>query len=237
MKISLLSLVLIFNTLFAQAQILKPSKWSYSLSKQEVKTGGTVDLIFRVSIDDEWYLYSSDFDPKLDAPHTEFTFTPDASYQLVGKLKAIGAKEKFDDIWDGNIKYFTKTAEFRQTVKILKSNPVIGGTVDGQVCSNTNGKCIKVDEEFTFTGLKVLTGDTPIDNKVDPPIKKDKKVTAPQKETGAKDPVNNDTYVFSARLTELEKQKKKLISRDAQGKDETIEYLKAYLRKNGGNKK
>jgi hypothetical protein len=237
MKISLLSLVLILNSLFAQAQILRPAKWSYTLSKQEVKIGGTVELIIHVSIDDEWYLYSSDFNPKLDAPHTIITFTPDASYQLVGKLRAIGAKEKFDDIWDGNIKYFTKTAEFRQTVKILKINPVIGGTVDGQVCSNSNGKCIKVDEEFNFTGLKVLASDLPVDNKVQPPVKKDTKIAAPQKEPEAKDRANDDTYVFSPRLTELEKQKKNLISKDAQGKDETIEYLKAYLRKNGGNKK
>jgi hypothetical protein len=236
MKIRLLFLVLILNSFSAAyAQILKPAKWTYSVSKQEVKVGSTVELIFHVNLDDEWYLYSCDFDPKLDAPHATFTFSPDPCYQLVGKFKAIGAKEKFDEIWEGNIKYFTKTAEFRQTVKILKSDPVIAGTVDGQVCSNSSGKCIRVNEEFSFKGIKVLTAGLPKDNI--PSIKNKPREVVPQKEdqTKSKDKEDKDRYVFSKRLTELEKQKEKLIRKDAQGKDETIEFLKAYVRMNGGN--
>jgi hypothetical protein len=239
MKIRFLCLFLILNSYLAYSQILKPAKWSYSMSKNEVKTGATLELIFHVNIDEEWYLYSTDFDPKLDAPHATFTFVPDASYELVGKLRAIGAKEKFDEIWDGKIKYFTKTAEFRQTVKILKSNPVVSGDIDGQVCSNSSGKCVRVNEAFTFNGLKVLAAEIPID--IQPAIIKKnpkEKMIAPKGNPvpdTSKD--NKDNYVFSSRLTELEQQKESLIKRNGQGKDETIEYLKAYLRKNGGNKK
>jgi thiol:disulfide interchange protein DsbD len=244
MKIRLIGLVLILHSFLADAQILKPAKWTYSLSKTEVKAGSTVELIFHVTIEDEWYLYSTDFDPKLDAPHTEFTFNPDPSYQLVGKLRAIGSKEKFDEIWGGNIKYFIKTAEFRQTIKVLNENPVLAGTIDGQVCSNTNGKCIRVDEEFNFTGLKVLPADVPVNIKKIPvketPVKNilDTKEMEGQNDHRKNDPKENKTpYVYSARLTELENQKQALIKKDAQGKDKTIESLKAYLRKNKGKKK
>ena len=137
------------------AQILQPAKWSYSTSKPEVKAGEELDLIFSVKIDPDWYLYSTDFDPNLGPMVTEFKFKPDASYQLVGGIKPVNPKKKFDDIWGGEYTYFTKTAEFRQKVKVLQPNPVIKGTYTYQVCTDADGKCIPFDEDFSFSGIKV----------------------------------------------------------------------------------
>ncbi len=140
------------------AQILQPAKWNYEVSKKEVKAGETVELIFTATITKDWYLYSSDFDPDLGPMVTTFAFTPHDSYQPVGKVQPVKPKKKYDDIWEGEYTYFTGKGEFRQTVKILKANPKIAGSIEYQVCSEIDGKCIPNTEEFTFTNIKVVAG-------------------------------------------------------------------------------
>jgi thiol:disulfide interchange protein DsbD len=139
-----------------QAQILEPAKWEYDISKSAVQIGDEVDLIFKAIIDPDWYLYSSEFDdPDLGPMLTEFTFDPNTSYELVGNIVPVNPSTKYDDIWEGEIKYFKGTGEFRQKVKITGENPVISGGYSYQVCSDVDGKCIPFDDEFTFDQIKV----------------------------------------------------------------------------------
>ncbi len=145
-------------------QILHPANWEHNFSKGEVTVGDQVDLIFEITIDPKWYLYSSDFDPELGPKVTEFQFLADDSYQLVGGVRPIDAKESYDEIFEGNYTYFKGKGEFRQTVKILKANPIISGSYDYQVCSDIDGKCIPFDEDFTFKELKVITTNIPEGN-------------------------------------------------------------------------
>ena len=140
------------------AQILHPANWELKFSQEEVAIGDQVDLIFAVTIDPKWYLYSSDFDPELGPKVTEFNFIAHESYQLVGGVQPVDPKQAYDEIFEGNYTYFKGTGEFRQTVKILSSNPVISGNYDYQVCSDIDGKCIPFDEDFQFEGLRVLAG-------------------------------------------------------------------------------
>ena len=149
-------ILLLFSFLFlsigASAQVLQPAHWKQVLSQAEATEGDTVELIFRVKIDSDWYLYSSDFDPELGPMVTTFTFVPSEQYTLVGDIQPIGAKEKYDDLWEGNYTYFTEEAEFRQTVRILEAAiDSIQGSYEYQVCSDVTGQCIPFNDEFTFT--------------------------------------------------------------------------------------
>ncbi len=137
------------------AQILEPAKWSYNVSKKEVKQGDEVELIFKAAIDPDWYLYSSDFDPDLGPRITEFTFEPNSTYTLVGTIIPINPSRKYEEIWEGEVSYFKGVGEFRQKVKILSENPVIRGSYSYQVCSDVDGKCIPFDEEFAFNDFIV----------------------------------------------------------------------------------
>lgn len=137
------------------AQVQRHATWTHSVSKNEVKVGETVDLIFKATITPGWYLYSSDFDPDLGPTLTEITLTPDASFEKMGKLKPINSKKKFEEVWQGNVTYFMGKAEFRQTVRILKENPVIKAAANYQTCSEISGLCVLGDNDFVFTGLKV----------------------------------------------------------------------------------
>lgn len=147
----------------ALAQIQKHAHWTYTFSKNDVKQGETVDLIFTAILDKDWYLYSSDFDPDLGPMLTSFAFTPNKSFSLVGKLKPQNPKTKYEEIWGGNVKFFDEKAVFKQTIKILTDKPVIKGSSEYQTCSHTSGLCVAGNDDFEFNGLKVVasTGAVP----------------------------------------------------------------------------
>ncbi|MFC6997495.1 protein-disulfide reductase DsbD family protein [Rufibacter roseus] len=157
----LLLLPLFFLLITAQGQILKPATWSYEASAKEVKVGEEVELIFNVKIIPNWYLYSSDFDPDLGPIVTSFTFQKHPSYALVGKIKPVNPKKKYDDLWGGEYTYFTKTAQFRQRVKVLQQNLVVKGSYEYQVCSEVTGQCIPGEGDFSFNQINVLPGAAP----------------------------------------------------------------------------
>lgn len=154
-------MLLVLLTAFgAWAQIQQHDSWSYEVSKKEVKTGETVDLIFKVSIDANWYMYSSDFSPEVGPTVTTFQFTKDPSYQLMGGIKAIKPKVKYDSIFEGTVKYFVGTATFRQTVKVLQPKLNIKGSANFQVCSEVSGQCIPGDVDFSFDNKLIKVSKT-----------------------------------------------------------------------------
>ena len=132
----LLIQVLFWYPIMVSGQILNPATWSYQVSKDEVQKGDVVELIFRIKL--------------------EINFEPHKSYELVGELIPLNAKEKYDNILDATYRYMDEQAAFKQKVKILSEHPVIKGDYTYLVCSIADGKCIPGDDEFEFTGLTVL---------------------------------------------------------------------------------
>ncbi|MCI0751162.1 MAG: thioredoxin family protein [Flammeovirgaceae bacterium] len=150
--------ILSFQSL--NAQILQPAKWSASASASNVKLGDELEIIFNVKIDPTWYLYSTEF-PCEDGPlKTEFIFKEDPSYQLVGKVVPINPVDKYDEIFECDVKVFKKTAEFRQRIKVLSKDLTIAGEYNYQVCTEVDGKCIPGDGEFLVNNVEV-TGKAP----------------------------------------------------------------------------
>lgn len=135
----------------SQAQILEPAKWHYSLSRDKVAVGDEIELIFRVSLDKTWYIYSSGFKSDEFGPlPTQFEFEPHASYQLIGDIVPVGVKEKKDELLGLTLQYMDEDPVFRQKVRVLSSNPLIKGTYEYQVCTLVDGKCIPGDGAFEF---------------------------------------------------------------------------------------
>ncbi|MEM9391829.1 MAG: disulfide bond formation protein DsbD, partial [Bacteroidota bacterium] len=77
-------LIFLLSTFSVFGQVLEPSSWKHEVSKPEVAVGEEITLVFTATIDKDWYLYSSDFDPDCGPMVTTFTFNEDASYELVG---------------------------------------------------------------------------------------------------------------------------------------------------------
>lgn len=208
-------LVFCLLSLLSQAENLDPVKWSFSLSSKEIHIGDTIEIVATAAIIPDWYLYSNDFDPNLGPTITEFTFTADKGYAVLGKPKAIKPKKKYDPIWEGDVTYFVDHAEFRQKIIILNAAPKIIMSVDFQTC--TEGKCVPGEAEFEFVGLTIL------------PARKIVKTSTTATPVPAPD--NVPAAEEKASLKTLEAEKAKLIQRDAKGNDVSVDYLKSFVKK------
>jgi thiol:disulfide interchange protein len=152
------SLLFLLIGFLASGQVLTPAKWTFTVSNSTPKTGDEIELIFRATIQKNWYLYSNEF-PCEDGPtKTSFTFKPNAGYQLVGGVKAVNPIDKHDSAFECDVRIFKGEGEFRQKIKVLKSELTITGEYEYQVCSDIDGKCIPFGEEFTFGKIKAQGG-------------------------------------------------------------------------------
>lgn len=141
---------------FVNGQILTPVTWQIELSETNVKVGQEIDIIFKATVDDAWYLYASDFDPDCGPIVAEVEFADAQNFQPVGDLKSINSLPKHEEIFGCDVKVFKKQGEFRQRVKVTGSPLTISGAFAGQVCSSdVEGKCINIEEDFSFMNVSV----------------------------------------------------------------------------------
>ncbi len=147
------------------AQKVTPAKWSWALSKPNPAVGETVDIVFTLKMDKTWHHYASDFDPKVGPIVSTIKLKSNDSFEALGALKSINSKKKHDDIFDGDVAYFEGKGEMRQSIKILKENPVIEGQYDGQVCSDVTGQCVPVKGAFKIEAKTGATTDATVKKK------------------------------------------------------------------------
>ncbi|HLP64651.1 protein-disulfide reductase DsbD family protein [Flavobacterium sp.] len=129
------------------AQVLDPVKWK---TRVEKKSDTELVLIMDAKIDNGWHFYSQ-YTPDGGALPAVFTFKDSkGNYQLVGKTTEGKYEKHYNDVFEVDEYFFTKSAQFKQTIKVL--NPklkTIKAELDGQTC--IDGKCIQEFEAFTFT--------------------------------------------------------------------------------------
>ncbi len=134
----------------APGGILTPASWEFFISSPTPKAGDEIDLVFVATIDKNWYLYSSDVDLVPGPIPASFSFENNETFDLIGEIVPVGAGKKYDEIFEGEVTYFSGTAEFRQTVRILRDDFSVSGVLEYQVCSDLDGKCIPFEEDFRF---------------------------------------------------------------------------------------
>lgn len=163
MKKVLFFLLIFLATANANAQIVKPVKWT---SKVEQLSDSEFNLVMNGKIDDGWHLYSQ-FTPENGPLPAEFTFeNAKGNYELVGKTKESDYKKQYNDVFEVDEYYFEKKVTFIQKIKI--TNPKltsIKAKIDFQVCKDV---CINGDNTFTFQLPKIeaSTLDQPVSSSV-----------------------------------------------------------------------
>ncbi len=166
-----------------QAQVLKPASISVKPAAPGAKVGETIDVVFTVRINPGWHVFSSDQDPNVGPLPMVVSFKKNATFALVGGLKPVGKPiQKHDEIFDGPVRFFQGKAEFRQKVKILKTNPVLTGEISGQACTDADGQCVPLNEDFAISTLKVAAVESSAPAVAQPAPKPDSavaKVSAP----------------------------------------------------------
>jgi thiol:disulfide interchange protein len=140
---------ILFFTLLSvitSAQIFTPVSWNFS---QKQVSDHEIELQFKATIDDGWYLYSQFIGDDGPVP-TEFTFTTEGGYSLVGTPKEGEPIEEFDPNFDMILKYFKNEAIFTQIVQVSSSEDFnLEGNVYFMVCDEA--QCLPPEEvEFSF---------------------------------------------------------------------------------------
>lgn len=151
-------LLLILGGSYSQAQFKKTTSWTFEASPSEVKTGEIIDLIFKVKLIDDWYIYSSDINEDLGPMPTAADFKNNGSFELIGGLISVDPKEKYDNIWEGDVRYFEPSGVFKQKIKVLTSNLKLEGTLSFQTCTDVDGQCIPGEADFNFLFIEVTGG-------------------------------------------------------------------------------
>jgi thiol:disulfide interchange protein DsbD len=160
-KLFSLSVYFLFLGFSLTAQVISPPEWDIYLDNEDPKVGEEVTLIFKATIPASWYIYTNEFDADLGPLLTEVNMEEAKGIRPEGKLEAIDSKEKFDEVWEGDINYFEKEGEFRQKLLITSEDALIKGTVDYQMCSDITNQCINYQEDFTITLGNAAAGKSP----------------------------------------------------------------------------
>ena len=140
---------ILFFTLLSvitSAQIFTPVSWDFS---QKQVSDHEIELQFKATIDDGWYLYSQFIGDDGPVP-TELTFTSEGGYSLVGTPKEGEPIEEFDPNFDMILKYFGHEAIFTQIVQVSSAEDFnLDGNVYFMVCDEA--QCLPPEEvEFSF---------------------------------------------------------------------------------------
>lgn len=219
-------LLLLIQPILGISQMLDPTKWTLTMSKKEVKVNETVEIILTATIDNGWKLYGLGENP----PQATFTLEG-TGFKEVGKMKeGPGIHKGYDDILEMDVSYFEGKAVFKQTVKIVKANPVINIELEGQACPKGPGQCVRVNKSFKVNDLKVIASAEPANTNEGAKESKVKNGNTESKQT------SNSKASMDYGVKELEEERAKLITKDANGNDQTIEYLKGFVTKYGSKK-
>lgn len=144
-------LFLLCSPLFAQIQ--EPVKF-----KTEWKDlpDGMAEIIFNATINNGWHVYSTDL-PEGGPIATTFNTDRMEGLELVGTLTPVGKEvDKFDQMFQMKVRFFEKSATFRQKLKINGAKYHIEGYLEYGACNDEN--CLPPTAvNFTFSGKGELS--------------------------------------------------------------------------------
>jgi len=136
---------LLFAGLGTQAQIIKPTTWSFTSKK--VKPG-LYELHLTATVREGWTIYSQ-WTPEGGPEPTVIAFDKNTNLLLGGKTKEVGTmKKKHEEVFGVDVHFYEKKVDFVQVVKVKneKGSKVISGKVKYMTCDKE--QCINDTEEF-----------------------------------------------------------------------------------------
>lgn len=143
-------IVLFFAFMIAfvgQAQVLKPVKWSTSVTKISATE---YELVATAIIEKGWHLYSQTI-PEDGPKPTKFTYAGNANYLKKGNTTEEKGHTVNDPIFEMQIKYFESKAAFKQRIRVKGKKPFkVKATVEFMVCDDS--RCLPpTEEDLEFT--------------------------------------------------------------------------------------
>lgn len=145
-RLLLIALSLVLITPAMQAQILQPVSWTY---EKERVSDTEVDLIFKATMDEGWYMYGTDFP---DGGPIKFAMYFDESdaFEPTGDLrKHPPMKEKYDSLFNMKVNYLEGKVRLTQRIQIYTTEDFqVTGELEYQVCKE---QCVMNTPSFEFS--------------------------------------------------------------------------------------
>ena len=162
-----LILFFIFISGVVHAQIYDPVDWTFT---QKELPNNEIELQFKAKIEGKWHLYSQDLPLDATATATEFTFSIQDDYQLIGSVIESGVVEKYDPVEEAVLKFFEGEAVFTQKIrKISSDNFKIKGDIYFGVCDDK--QCLSPElVEFEFDINESKNADILVNKSVSNPL-------------------------------------------------------------------
>ena len=145
MKKLFLILLMAFAAIMpAQAQMVNPVEWEFSI--QDVNET-EFDVVAMATVDPEYHIYSTKM-PALGPLPTVFEFEKSNDFEVAGEARDVTEGELFyDDIFEVEYVQFKGKAIYAQRLKKLTDNAFkVIGTISGQACKD--GMCVPVSGDI-----------------------------------------------------------------------------------------
>lgn len=119
----------------SDSQVKDPVKWTFSSKK---KSDGEYEIIYDVSIEEGWHVYSQHLDPdKIGPVPTYFEIDKEASgISELGDVKEPKPIVHFDPNFEMDLAYFENSIQFIQIAKIEGESEIIKGWLEFMVCND-----------------------------------------------------------------------------------------------------
>lgn len=136
--------LIVFSLLFVSLSYGQDEvKWEFSFDNE------VSSLVMKARIEEGWHLYSQIIDNEIGPIPTEFQFTENESFNLIGKTVEPKPIIEYDKNFEGELNFFKEEVVFTQKIKNINAEAV-NGVVTYMVCNDV--MCMPpVDVEFTIT--------------------------------------------------------------------------------------
>lgn len=121
MKKILIVVILLLRIYTVKAQILNPVKWSYATKRLNDKEAV---IFLKATLDNGWHIYSQYVEDN-GPTKTEFTFSHDKSYKLIGPVAEPKGISKYEKNFEMQVTYFEKEVIFQQKIELLSPNQTV----------------------------------------------------------------------------------------------------------------
>ena len=142
----------------AMAQMMNPVHFTSELKKGK---GAEAEIVFTATIDGGWHVYSTDLGS--DGPiAATFNIVKMEGAEKVGRLTPVGNEiKKYDKLFEMELKYFEKQAQFVQKIKFTKPTYDIDCYLEYGACNDES--CMPPSEvAFKASGSSPVTAEVPV---------------------------------------------------------------------------
>jgi thiol:disulfide interchange protein len=155
MRKFLFVLSVLFINIIGNSQVLQPVKWTTSVEKL---SDTEYELISKATIDAGWHLYSQNV-PEDGPIATTFTFDDsEGNFKISGNTSEEEGHTVDDPVFEMKIKFFEKSATFKQKVIVEGDVKTINSFVEFMVCDDS--RCLpptEVDLVFNISNEAAVT--------------------------------------------------------------------------------